>query len=118
MNPDILSDYVDRVYGYAVSRTYSREEADELAQEILYTAVNSLQNLRDEDRFEPWLWALAANVTRSFRRNLGKERAIYSLPRTRQKVHSTGYILQKILDNTEFVWYTWDIPALRKKNGN
>ena len=55
MNPDILSDYVDRVYGYAVSRTYSREEADELAQEILYTAVNSLQNLRDEDRFEPWL---------------------------------------------------------------
>ena len=44
---------IEKVYGYAVKRTYSREEADELAQEILFTAVRELPGLRDESRFEP-----------------------------------------------------------------
>ena len=69
---------IEKVYGYAVKRTYSREEADELAQEILFTAVRELPGLRDESRFEPWLWGIANNVSKSFRRKLGKQRAMYS----------------------------------------
>lgn len=41
INPDILTAYADKVYGYAYTRTYSREEAEELAQEILFTALRS-----------------------------------------------------------------------------
>ena len=78
MDSSILEQYVDKVYGYAVRRTYSREEADELSQEILLTALNELPKLRDDNRFEPWLWGLAGNVTKSFRRYLGKQRAMYS----------------------------------------
>lgn len=78
MNCKILESYVERVYGYAVRRTFSREEADELAQEILFTAVRELPRLRDESKFEPWLWGIAGNVTKSFRRSLGKQRAMYS----------------------------------------
>lgn len=74
----IIESYIEKVYGYAVNRTYTREEADELAQEILFTAVRELPRLREESRFEPWLWGIAANVTKSFRRNLGKQRAMYS----------------------------------------
>lgn len=68
----IIESYIEKVYGYAVNRTYTREEADELAQEILFTAVRELPRLREESRFEPWLWGIAANVTKSFRRNMGK----------------------------------------------
>ncbi len=78
MQYDIFESYVEKVYGYAVRHTYSREEADELAQEILFTAVRELPRLRDESKFEPWLWAIAGNVTKSFRRSLGKQRAMYS----------------------------------------
>ena len=78
MNSDILEQYVERVYGYAVNHTYSREEAEELAQEILYTAVRELPKLKDEEKFEPWLWGVASNVTKSFRRFMGKQRAMYS----------------------------------------
>lgn len=74
----IIESYIEKVYGYAVNRTYTREEADELAQEILFTAVRELPRLREESRFEPWLWGIAANVTKSFRRNMGKQRAMYS----------------------------------------
>lgn len=78
MNLSIIESYVDQVYGYAVNHTYSREEADDLSQEILFTLVRELPRLRDEDRFEPWLWGVASNVTKSFRRSMGKQRAMYS----------------------------------------
>jgi len=78
MSSDVLEQYVERVYGYAVNHTYSREEADELSQEILYTALRELPRLKDAQKFEPWLWGLAGNVTKSYRRFMGKQRAMYS----------------------------------------
>ncbi len=72
-----LSPYLDRIYGYAVKRTYDREEADELTQEIVLAALRAMPELRDESRFEPWLWGVAANVTRVFRRTQGRQRAMY-----------------------------------------
>lgn len=78
MKNDLIECYIEKVYGYAINHTYSREEADELAQEILFTAVRELHKLRDENKFEPWLWGIANNVTKGFRRNLGKQRAMYS----------------------------------------
>ena len=34
VDPAILEKYTDSVYGYALRRTYTRDEADELSQEI------------------------------------------------------------------------------------
>lgn len=78
MNYDIIESYVEKVYGYAINHTYSREEADELSQEILFTAVRELPKLKDDSKFEPWLWGVARNVTKSFRRYMGKQRTMYS----------------------------------------
>lgn len=78
MDKSIIEGYIEKVYGYAIGHTYSREEADELSQEILFTAVRELPKLRDEGKFEPWLWGIASNVTKSFRRYKGKQRAVYS----------------------------------------
>lgn len=69
-----LEPYVERIYGYALRRTFSREEADELAQEILLTLLQELPRLRDETRFEPFLWGVAHRVTLRFRRTMGKLR--------------------------------------------
>lgn len=78
MNTDSIERYADRVYAFALNRTQSREEADELAQEILFTAVKELPKLRDAARFESWLWGIANNLLKVFRRYKGKQRAIYS----------------------------------------
>lgn len=78
MDANILEQYVERVYGYAVGRTFTRDEADDLSQEILFTALRELPKLRDESKFEPWFWGVAANVTKRFRREKGKQRALYS----------------------------------------
>ena len=78
MDASIIESYVEKVYGYAVNHTFSREEADDLSQEILFTVVRELPKLKDENKFEPWLWGIASNVTKSFRRHMGKQRAMYS----------------------------------------
>lgn len=78
MKPEIIEDYIEKVYGYAVNHTYTRDEADELSQEIMLTAIRELPKLRDDSKFEPWLWGVANNVTRSFRRSMGKNRSMYS----------------------------------------
>lgn len=78
MKYDIIESYVEKVYGYSVKHTYSREEADELSQEILFTAVREFSKLRDESKFEAWLWGVASNITKRFRREIGKQRAMYS----------------------------------------
>lgn len=73
-----ITEYVEKVYAYAVKRTYSREEAEELSQEILFTVVKELTKLKEDSRFEPWLWGVAENVTRSFRRKQARQRATYT----------------------------------------
>lgn len=78
MNAAIITGYVEQVWAYALKHTFSQDEADDLAQEILLTAVRELPYLRDESRLEPWLWGIARNVTYSFRRNMGKQRAMFS----------------------------------------
>lgn len=78
MSSDRITDYIDRVYGYAVKRTFSEEEAADLSQEILCTAIRELPKLREESRFEPWLWGIAENVSKTFRRKMGKQRAMFS----------------------------------------
>lgn len=79
MDKMILADYVDRVYGWSVRHTFSCDEADELSQEILLTALRKLPGLRDDSRFEPWLWSIAKNTERAFRRSRGKARSLVSI---------------------------------------
>ncbi|MBE6883035.1 MAG: RNA polymerase sigma factor [Ruminococcaceae bacterium] len=99
MKSDRIESYIEKVYGYAVNHTYSREEADELSQEILFTAVRELPKLRDDSRFEPWLWGIANNVTKSFRRYMGKRRAMYSYD-----VPDYLYTEADIYDDTEEIY--------------
>lgn len=76
-NADMIVRYAERVYAYAVKRTYTQSEAEDLSQEILCTAVRELHKLRDSKKFEGWLWGIANNVTNTHRRRMAKERTFY-----------------------------------------
>lgn len=77
MKPSILEKYMDKIYKFALSKTFSADEADDLSQEILFRSIAALPKLKDDTKFEPWLWGVAANCALSFRRSKGKERAMY-----------------------------------------
>ena len=61
---------------YCLARTSTREEAEDLAQEILVNLAESLPNLRDNAAFYGFMWGVAGNVYKQW----------YRKKRTRQTV--------------------------------
>ncbi len=78
MDVNILEKYIERIYGYALNNTYTTDEAQDLSQEILLTAVKELPYLKDKSKFEHWLFGIARNVLKVFKRKKAKEKALYS----------------------------------------
>ncbi len=78
MKNEIISEYVEKVFAFSLKRTYSYDEAEELSQEILTTALKELPKLKNEQSFEFWFWGLANNVTKTFSRKMGKQRAMFT----------------------------------------
>ena len=77
MDVNILEMYIEKIYGYALNNTYNTDEAQDLSGEILLTAVKELPYLRDESKFEPWLFGIARNTLKVFRRKKAKEKEMY-----------------------------------------
>ena len=78
MDYKLIVGMLDRVFAWSVSRTFSREEAEELTQEIIYQAIKSIGELRNENRFEPWFWRLADITLKVFKRGKSKIRSTMS----------------------------------------
>ena len=72
MDNERIADMLDKTFAWSVSRTFSREEAEELTQEILLQALGSVSGLRDDSKFEPWFWRLADMRTESKTLSNGK----------------------------------------------
>jgi len=73
-----IAEMLDKSFAWSVARTFSREEAEELTQEIMYQAIKSIGELRDEKRFEPWFWRLADITLKVFKRGKAKIRSTMS----------------------------------------
>jgi RNA polymerase sigma-70 factor (ECF subfamily) len=69
---------LDKTFSWSVARTFSREEAEELTQEIMFQAIKSIGELRDDKKFEPWFWRLAGITLKVFKRGKAKTRNMMS----------------------------------------
>ena len=65
----LLAAYNSRLYGYFYRMTGNRHDAEDLLGETVLRLVRTLPDYREEGRFEPWLFRIAANLVRDrFRR--------------------------------------------------
>jgi len=61
--PELLVDtYGDRVYRLALRITGSNEDAEEVAQDALWTAARKISTFKGEAAFGSWLYRIAANA--------------------------------------------------------
>jgi RNA polymerase sigma-70 factor (ECF subfamily) len=76
--PDLLVDaYGDRVYRLAFRLTGSREDAEEAAQDALWTAARKIDSFKGDSAFGSWLYRITANAAfQKLRRRRTKEREI------------------------------------------
>lgn len=60
--------FSDRIFRMVYYRTHSRMDAEDLTQEVFIRVVTNINGLKDESRFTPWLFSIAANTVRDFHR--------------------------------------------------
>ena len=56
------------IYSYCVSKTSTREDAEDLSQDILLELAKSIKNIRDENAFYAFMWGIAGNVYKQWYR--------------------------------------------------
>lgn len=62
--------YSFRLYGFMCKFTGSHEDAQDLTQEVFVRVVRTIGDYQDTDRFESWLFRIAANLARDRLRKL------------------------------------------------
>jgi RNA polymerase sigma-70 factor (ECF subfamily) len=60
----LVEEFGGRIYGLLFRLTGSRDDAEELAQEVFLRVVRMIGRYRHDGRFEPWLFRIAANLVR------------------------------------------------------
>ncbi|MBO5197729.1 MAG: sigma-70 family RNA polymerase sigma factor, partial [Lachnospiraceae bacterium] len=61
------------VFSYCMLKTPTREEAEDLSQDILYELIKSAENIRDDKAFYAFMWGIAGNVYKQwYRKKLKK----------------------------------------------
>lgn len=68
---EIMTENLSSIYGYAATRLYDRDNAEDLAQEIVCEVFESIGNLRDDSAFWGFVWKIAENTFRKFIRREG-----------------------------------------------
>ncbi len=62
----LVSLFQEDIYRMLYYRTYSRMDAEDLSQEVFVQAYKKIDNLKNAERFKPWLYSIAANRFRDF----------------------------------------------------
>jgi RNA polymerase sigma-70 factor, ECF subfamily len=74
--PDAVDQLVDlyapRLYGLLYRMTGSPADAEDLLQETCIKMLRALGNYKEDGRFEPWLFSIAANLARDWLRRQGR----------------------------------------------
>ncbi len=65
---ELITANMKSIFGFALTRLGNVPEAEELASEILYEVVRSVEGLRDEERFWGFMWKIAENTYRDYLR--------------------------------------------------
>ena len=73
------------IFSYCMLRTSSREDAEDLAQDILLAIMKSAENIRDDAAFYGFMWSVAGNVYKAW---------------YRKKIKNTEVPLDEITENT------------------
>lgn len=81
----LVRPHLDALYGYAVTLSSSRQDAEDLLQEALVRGLKAHGDLRDPTRARPWLFTIVTNTWRDRMRARGREVPSVSLDATEER---------------------------------
>ncbi len=72
---DEVAKHLEHLFAFAVKRTPTYEDAEDLSQDILTDLYGSLKTLKNRDSFTAWMWWVARYTYVNWLRK--KQKAIY-----------------------------------------
>lgn len=63
---DLVQRYDRTVYNVALGLVHNRQDAEDISQEVWIKVAHNLANLRDQERFLPWLYRISRNCSLTF----------------------------------------------------
>jgi RNA polymerase sigma-70 factor (ECF subfamily) len=95
----LVSGYGERVYRLAFRITGNREDAEEVAQDALWTAARKIGTFKGESAFGSWLYRITANAAyQKLRGRRGKDHAEISWDALLPPFSETGHHLEPVED--------------------
>jgi RNA polymerase sigma-70 factor (ECF subfamily) len=73
---ELVELYASRLYGYFYRLTGSREDAEDLLQELFVRVVRTIEQYEHDGRFEGWIFRIATNLVRDRVRRARKSKAL------------------------------------------
>lgn len=109
---DKLSQAAKTIYSYCLVRTSTREEAQDLSQDILLEIIKSACNLRDDNAFYGFMWGVAGNVYKNWCKK--RRRPVYAeldenLPDQGQPVE------EQLMENDDIALLRRELSLLSEK---
>ena len=65
----LTQNYMDKLFYFSLKKTGNSFEAENLAQDILFNVVTSLERGNKPETFEAWVWGIARNRYNVWARN-------------------------------------------------
>ena len=95
----LVSQYGERVYRLAFRITGNREDAEEVAQDALWTAARKIGTFKGESAFGSWLYRISANAAyQKLRSRRGRDQAEISWDALLPQFTETGQHVEPVED--------------------
>ncbi len=99
------------IFAYALNRVSVKEEAEDLAGDILLAVLQSAPQLKNEEAFYGWFWAIAANTTKKyFRKKSG-----FSVAELEESYSESGDIAETVVCKEEIAVLRRELSLLSKE---
>jgi RNA polymerase sigma-70 factor (ECF subfamily) len=97
----LVGEYGPRLYGYFFRVCGSAGDAEDLVQDVFVRVLKNIKGYRHEDKFEHWLFRIAANLARDRARKLARRGTVISLETDEQVPDKQSEPYQRMIDDEQ-----------------
>ena len=73
-----LIDIYDDVFNFTVSRVKNVDQAEDITQSVMETAIAKIKTLRKEEAFKPWVMQIAANKINAYYNGIRRYNTVFT----------------------------------------
>ena len=107
----LVEENMKTIFAYALSRVSHREDAEDLAGDIILAILKSAPKIRDDNAFFGYIWAIAANTYKKYLR--GKSRLHYE--ELGEEAADDRDFIQDILQDEQFSTLRRELALLSRE---